>query len=116
MSVCQTEHWVLDCGAGSGCFLLEGEAGDVLYWSCSHPHVVKARRKSPEGERLISDPSQKLTLCYQDLDRSAIAETLSELAGRSIVVSGTEDAGPRTLCQTGTFYELLQANGLVLGD
>ncbi|MDX8442870.1 hypothetical protein [Mesorhizobium australafricanum] len=54
-----------------------------------------------------------MTLCYSDLDKSQIAEAFTELTGRSIVVSQTGDAGARTLCQTGTFDELLQASGLV---
>ena len=113
MSVCETEHWILDCGEGSGCLLFEGEGGEVLAWHCSAPAVVSARRKSPSSERLLlDDPSQKLTLCYQDIDRSTIARSLSELTGRPIVVSQTEDAGAQSLCQTGTFYELLEVNGL----
>ena len=111
MSVCETEHWILDCGSGSGCLLFEGERGQVLYWHCSAPAVVSARRKS---RLILDDPSQKLTLCYQDIDRSTIARTLSELTGRSIVVSQTEYAGAQSPCQTGTFDELLQVNGLEL--
>ena len=113
MSVCETPHWILDCGEGSGCFLVEGENNEVLYWSCSPPSTVSGRRKSA---LLLDDSSQKLTLCYSDLDKSAIAEALGELTGRSIVVYQTEDAGPQTLCQTGTFDELLQAIGLGLQD
>ncbi|TGV23628.1 MULTISPECIES: hypothetical protein [unclassified Mesorhizobium] len=118
MSVCETEHWVLDCGSG-GCALWEGEAGEVLFWKCyptvvSASQVVSARRKSPGAERLVLDPSQKMTLCYSDLDKSQIAEAFRELTGRSVVASQTGDAGVRTLCQTGTFNELLQASGLVL--
>lgn len=118
MSVCETEHWVLDCGSG-GCMLWEGAHGEVLYWKCfptvvSASQAVSARRKSPGGERLTLDPSEKLTLCYQDLDKATIAKAFAELTGLSIVVSGSEDAGARTLCQTGTFDELLQTTGLAL--
>lgn len=118
MSVCETEHWVLDCGSG-GCALWEGGDGEVLFWKCyptvvSANQAISARRKSPGAERFVLKPSQKMTLCYSELDRSQVAEAFSELTGRSVVVSQTGDAGARTLCQTGTFDELLQASGLVL--
>lgn len=113
MSVCETPHWILDCGEGSGCLLFEGEHGEVLAWHCSQPTTVSARRKSPGMERLVlDDPSQKLTLCYQDLERSAIAEVLGELTGSSFVVLESEGAGTQMMCETGTFDELLQASGL----
>jgi hypothetical protein len=108
--------------------LWEGEHGEVIYWSCTHHDVVSAkeaasagqrvyaRRKSPGEQRLALDPSEKTTLCYQDLDRSAIAQAIGEVTGRTIVVSETDDAGARTLCLTGTVDELLKASGLALQD
>jgi hypothetical protein len=101
----------------------EGADGQVFYWRCfptvvSASNVVSGRRVSPGGERLLldRDPSEKLTLCYQNLDASAIAEVVSELTGRSIVVSQKEDVGARTLCQTGTLNELLEISGLAFQD
>lgn len=120
MSVCFTEHWVLDCGDG-GCAMWEGADGQVFFWKC-YPQVVSAskavsmRQKPTSKERLALDPSEKLTLCYNDLDQSMIAETFREVTGRSIVVSQAAGADRRSLCQTGTLEELLQANGLVIED
>ncbi|MEN2787084.1 hypothetical protein ACFOKI_04115 [Sphingomonas qilianensis] len=116
MSICFTEHWVLDCGPGSGCMMWEGEDGQVFYWSCSSAHVVTARKKVPDGQRLISDFSQRFTLCYNDVDSSEIADTVVDLTGRSVVVRPGQDLQKRSLCQTGTLYELLEASGLALED
>jgi hypothetical protein len=121
MSVCETEHWVLDCGAGSGCALWEGGDGQVLFWKC-YPQVASAskeismRRKSSGEKRLALDPSEKFTLCYNDLDQSTIAETFREVTGRSIVLSKAADASRKSMCQTGTLEELLMTNGLTLED
>lgn len=120
MSVCVTEHWVLDCGDG-GCALWEGADGQVFFWKC-YPQVVSAnqgisaRRKSPGQKRLSMNASEKTTLCYQHLDRTQIADVVREVTGRSVALTQVADEGKKTLCQTGTFDELLQACGLRLQD
>ncbi|MBZ9674641.1 hypothetical protein [Mesorhizobium sp. ES1-1] len=56
--------------------------------------------------------SEKTTLCYQNLDSTQIADVVREVTGRSVAPARIADGGKKTLCQTGTLDELLQACGL----
>jgi hypothetical protein len=123
MAECETEHWILDCGAGHSCYLSEfSDNGALGAWGCGSAGtssrdatggpVVKGRRKPDKGKSQYFDASAKVELCVGEMPRAELAAALGDLVEGEIVVPDGTDDEQVSLCTTGTVDELLSAVGL----
>ena len=62
MAVCETTHWILDCGEGHGCGFAEfSDIGELAGWFCGS-ELVKGRRRPRENEATYRAFSATATL------------------------------------------------------
>jgi hypothetical protein len=112
MAVCETTHWILDCGEGHGCGLAEfSDTGELASWFCSS-ELVKGRRRPREDEATYLDGSAKLEFCCHDVPRAALAEVLDDLVEAELVVPKGKYAERVTYSATATLDEIIGGVGL----
>lgn len=112
MAVCETTHWILDCGEGHACGLAEySDTGELAGWFCES-ELMKGRRKPAEDEPQYIDGSATLEFCCKGVSRRALAEVFDGLIEAELVVpKGTFDERV-TYGATETLDEILSGVGL----
>jgi hypothetical protein len=111
MAVCETTHWILDCGAGHGCHLVEyRDTGKLAGWGCNS-EPVKGRPKLREGEPKHLDVNAQITFCCQDTTRAELADALSDLVPFELKVPEGKHQDKVSHCATGTLGEILAGLG-----
>lgn len=120
MAVCETEHWILDCGAGHSCFLSEYSGSGALHmWGCggagsSSANWARPKPKTPESEPSYVDGSTVLEFCCSDMTRGELAEVFDEMVTDQLVVPKGTYRERVTHCATATLDEHVRAVGLVV--
>ena len=119
MAVCETEHWILDCGAGHSCYLSEmSGSGELGAWGCGGAGTSSADMKAPrrKAESRPLDLSTQLEFCCTDMPRGELLGVFDGLVDAQLVVPKGTYNEQVTHCATGTLDEHLRAIGLVVGD
>lgn len=112
MARCETRHWVLDCGAGHGCALIEySDTGDLAGWGC-YSHRMTGRPKLQRGKSPHLSVRKKLDFCCTDITRENLAKELADLVPFKLSVAKGKGKQKVSYCATGTLREILQAVGL----
>ncbi len=114
MAVCETTHWILDCGEGHGCGLVEfSDTGELAGWFCSS-ELVKGRRRPRGDEATYVDRSATLEFCCHDISRAALAEALDDLVEAELVVPKGKYGERVSYSATATLEEIIGGVGLSL--
>jgi hypothetical protein len=112
MAVCETTHWILDCGAGHGCYLAEfSDTGELAGWGCSS-ELVKGRPKPRENQSTYLDRSVMLEFCCHDISRATLAEALDDLVAVELVVPKGKHSERISHSATATLDEIIRDVGL----
>ena len=83
MAVCETTHWILDCGEGHGCGLAEfSDTGELAGWFCQS-ELMKGRRRPRENGSPYLDRSVTLEFCCHDMSQVNLAEVLTTSSTQS---------------------------------
>ena len=114
MAVCETTHWILDCGEGHGCGLAEfSDTGELAAWFCQSD-LVKGRRRPGENETAYLDRSATLEFCCHDISRVALAEVFDDLVDAELVVPKGKYDERVSYGATETLEEIIRGVGLSL--
>lgn len=114
MAVCETTHWILDCGEGHACGLAEySDTGELAGWFCES-NLVKGRRKPVDDEPRYLDRSATLEFCCKGVSRAGLAEVFDDLIEAEIVVPKGSWDERVTYGATETVDDILKGVGLSL--
>ena len=113
MAICETTHWILDCGAGHDCHLVEyRDTGKLAGWGCdSEP--VRGRPKLREGESKHLDVTAQITICCQGMTLAKLADAISDLVPFELRIPEGKHQEKISQCSTGTIVEILTGFGFI---
>jgi hypothetical protein len=115
MSVCETTHWTLDCGAGHGCYLVEySDTGQLAGWGCSSDPVTGRPRSQGEESRAI-ESSRAVEFCVSEMSPAVLAEAVADLFPMQLEAKRGDDGEQISQCVKGTAEEVLREIGLATG-
>lgn len=111
MAKCETTHWTLDCGEGSGCYLVEySDTGEVAGWGCNS-NPVTARPKKGEGESSFIDMERPMHFCCTEMTRAGLAHALDDLVPQNLDIPKGRFREKISHCSEGKMREILAALG-----
>jgi hypothetical protein len=112
MARCETTHWVLDCGEGHGCYLVEfSDTGGLAGWGCaSEPVTGRPKPHAGQPARLSADA--ELSFCCTDISRSSLAAALSDVAPFELRLADGQKDEPVSYCATGKLGDILASVGV----
>jgi hypothetical protein len=112
MAICETTHWILDCGKGHDCYMVEyRDTGALAAWGCfSEP--VKGRPKLRTGQPSHFALTDKLQFCCTDMKRSNLRDAVSDLVPFELSIAEGSHDERVSCCVSGTIEEILSGLGI----